>query len=57
MFGIDLGDLPVVEAPEFPAEAQPTPTPRTGLAERVQALEAQVAELQQAVAELRNRQA
>lgn len=46
------GELPVVEAPDFPAEAALTPAPRSGLAERVQALEAQVAELQRAVAEL-----
>jgi uncharacterized protein YceH (UPF0502 family) len=50
------GEHPTGEAPEFPPEPAATSAPRTGLAERVQALEAQVAELQQALAELRNRQ-
>jgi uncharacterized protein YceH (UPF0502 family) len=47
------GEHPVTAAPEEPAP--PAGATRTGLAERVQALEAQVAELQQAVAELRRR--
>jgi uncharacterized protein len=51
------GDYPAGEAPDFPAEPAAAAAPRSGLAERVQALEAQVAELQQALAELRSRQA
>lgn len=50
------GEIPVAGTGDIPAKA-PSPAPRNGLAERVQALESQVAELQQALAELRSRQA
>jgi hypothetical protein len=51
------GAHPAGEAAYSPAEPAAAAAPRSGLAERVQALEAQVVELQQALAELRNRQA
>ncbi|MBL8199576.1 MAG: DUF480 domain-containing protein [Chromatiales bacterium] len=49
------GEHPVAGAQAFPAETEPAPAARAGLAERVQALEAQVAELQQALAALQAR--
>jgi uncharacterized protein YceH (UPF0502 family) len=49
------GEHPVVETPDLSPEAVTSPAPQAGLAERVQTLETQVAELQQALAELRSR--
>lgn len=51
------GEYPADGTPDSLAEPAPASPPRTGLAERVQALEAQVAELQAALADLRGRQA
>lgn len=50
------GEHPGDPSPEPPADVAGTPLRRNGLGERVQALEAQVAELQQVVAALRDRQ-
>jgi uncharacterized protein YceH (UPF0502 family) len=51
------GEYPDGGVPEPAAEPASAAVPRTGLAERVATLEAQVADLQQALAALRDRQA
>lgn len=51
------GEIPVAGTGDVQETGPLPPAPRTGLAERVQALESQVAELQQALAELRGRPA